>query len=83
MAKDYPLQSAQGKDVGRVYTLDAKKAKGNTNLVTSMCYVNKQPLFVLVDNGATHSFISTKCVQPLGFEIISLPNPMVITFYYI
>lgn len=54
--------------------MDAKKAKGNTNLV-----VSNQPLFVLVDNVVTRCFISTNCVHHLGFEAILLPNPMVIS----
>ncbi|XP_058764551.1 uncharacterized protein LOC131638010 [Vicia villosa] len=67
------------KTKGRVYTLDARKAQGNTNLVAGTCYVNNQPLFVLVDCGATHSFISYPCVRRLGFETSLLPNPMIIS----
>ncbi|XP_058726523.1 uncharacterized protein LOC131597879 [Vicia villosa] len=67
------------KTKGRVYTLDARKAQGNTNLVAGTCYVNDQPLFVLVDCGATHSFISYPCVRRLGFETSLLPNPMIIS----
>lgn len=57
--KDFPVPN---KTKGRVFTLDARKSKGNTNLVTATCYVNNQPLSVLVDCGATHSFISNRCV---------------------
>ncbi|XP_058757567.1 uncharacterized protein LOC131630843 [Vicia villosa] len=64
---------------GRVYTLDARKAKGNNNLIAGTCYVNNQPLCVLVDCGATHSFISTECVSRLGLEVTPLPDPMVIS----
>ncbi|XP_058784179.1 uncharacterized protein LOC131658949 [Vicia villosa] len=64
---------------GCVYTLYARKAKGNNNLIAGTCYVNNQPLCVLVDYGATHSFISTECVCRLGLEITPLPNPMAIS----
>ncbi|XP_058752461.1 uncharacterized protein LOC131625636 [Vicia villosa] len=77
--KDCPMRDAPERTPGRVYTLDARKAQGNTNLVAGTCYVNNQPLFVLVDCGATHSFISYPCVRRLGFETSLLPNPMIIS----
>lgn len=61
MAKDCPIQGTQGRGVGRVYIMDAKKAKGNSGLISGTCYVNNQPLFVIFDCGASHSFILTKC----------------------
>ncbi|XP_058775460.1 uncharacterized protein LOC131649719 [Vicia villosa] len=64
--------------LARISTLDARKAQGNSNLVVGMFYVNNQPLFVLVDCGATYSFISNHCVRRHGFEVSPLPNPMVI-----
>lgn len=78
MEKDCPTQMAQGKFIGQVYTLDAKKVKGNNELVVGTCYVNNHSLFMLVDNEATHYFISTKCLQQIGFEYIPLSNLMVI-----
>ncbi|XP_058756068.1 uncharacterized protein LOC131629293 [Vicia villosa] len=63
----------------KVFTLDARKAKGNTKLAARTCYVNNQPLFVLDDCGATHSFISNQRVKRLGFEASLLPNPMIIS----
>src|SRR3954470_16380134 len=72
-------KKTQEKTTGRVYTLDARKAKGNNNLIAGTCYVNNQPLCVLVDCGATHSFISTECVYRLGLEVIPLPEPMIIS----
>ncbi|XP_058784256.1 uncharacterized protein LOC131659028 [Vicia villosa] len=75
----YPKKKTQEKTTGRVYTLDARKAKGNNNLIAGTCYVNNQPLCVLVDCGATHSFISTECVYRLGLEVTPLPDHMVIS----
>ncbi|XP_058780030.1 uncharacterized protein LOC131653766 [Vicia villosa] len=74
-----PKKRAPKKTTGRVYTLDARKAKGNNNLIAGTCYVNNQPLCVLVDCGATHSFVSTECVYRLGLEVTPLPNPMIIS----
>ncbi|XP_058741647.1 uncharacterized protein LOC131614034 [Vicia villosa] len=78
-ARDCTAPDVPEKTKGRVYTLDARKAQGNTNHVAGTCYVNDQPLFVLVDCGATHSFISYPCVRRLGFETSLLPNPMIIS----
>ncbi|XP_058753454.1 uncharacterized protein LOC131626636 [Vicia villosa] len=74
-----PKKKAQEKMAGRVYTLYARKAKGNNNLIADTCYVNNQPLCVLVDCGATRSFVSTECVCRLGLEVTPLPYPMVIS----
>ncbi|XP_058726825.1 uncharacterized protein LOC131598218 [Vicia villosa] len=74
-----PKKKDQEKTTGRVYTLDARKAKGNNNLIAGTCYVSNQPLCVLVDCGATHSFISTECAYRLGLEVTPLPDPMVIS----
>ncbi|XP_058766109.1 uncharacterized protein LOC131639640 [Vicia villosa] len=79
ISRFFPKKRAPEKTTGRVYTLDARKAKGNNNLIAGTCYVNNQPLCVLVDCGATHSFISTECVYRLGLEVTPLPNPMIIS----
>ncbi|XP_058746758.1 uncharacterized protein LOC131619708 [Vicia villosa] len=62
------------------YSLDAKKAKGNNNLVAGTCDVNNHPLFVLVDCGAMYSFISNLCVLRLGFEAQKVCKKCSITF---
>lgn len=69
----------EGKSIGQVYTLDAKMAKGNKDLIGGTCYVNNQPLLFIIYSGASHSFISTKCVQQLGLEVVSLSSHMVIS----
>lgn len=69
----------QGKGVIRVYTLDAKKAKGNDDLIAGTCQVNNHPCFVLFDYGETHSFISTQCMEHLELKAIPLSPPIVIT----
>lgn len=60
MSRDCPQIriQVQGKSTGRVYTLDARKAKGN-DLIADKCHLNKHYFFVLFDCGALHSFAST------------------------
>ncbi|XP_050916081.1 uncharacterized protein LOC127131190 [Lathyrus oleraceus] len=69
----------QGRSTGRVYTLDGRKAKSNNVLIDGMCLVNNHPCFVLFDCGATHSFISIRCMKRLGLQAIPLSPPMVVT----
>ncbi|XP_050876243.1 uncharacterized protein LOC127079937 [Lathyrus oleraceus] len=69
----------QGRSTGRVYTLDARKAKSNNALISGTCLVNDHPCFVLFDYGATHSFVSIRCMKCLGLQAIPLSPPMVVT----
>ncbi|XP_050890537.1 uncharacterized protein LOC127095938 [Lathyrus oleraceus] len=69
----------QGRSTGRVYTLDARKAKRNNALIDGTCLVNDHPCFVLFDYGATHSFVSIQCMKRLDLQEIPLSPPMVVT----
>ncbi|XP_050916547.1 uncharacterized protein LOC127131677 [Lathyrus oleraceus] len=69
----------QGRSVGRVYTLDARKAKSNNALIVGTCFINNHPCFVLFDCGATHSFISIRCMKRIGLQAIPLSPRMVVT----
>ncbi|XP_050896122.1 uncharacterized protein LOC127102837 [Lathyrus oleraceus] len=81
MARDYPQNKnhMQGRSTGRVYTLDARKAKSNNALIAGTCLVNDHPCFVLFDCGATHSFVSVQCMKRLGLQAIPLSPHMVVT----
>jgi hypothetical protein len=52
-----------------VYTLDAKKAKPNNDLIAGTCYMHQSHLFVLLDFEANHSFFASKYVPKLGLEL--------------
>ncbi|XP_050902548.1 uncharacterized protein LOC127114490 [Lathyrus oleraceus] len=69
----------QGRSTCRVYTLDARKAKSNNALIAGTCLINDHPCFVLFDCGATHSFVSIRCMKRLGLQAIPLSPPMVLT----
>ncbi|XP_058766954.1 uncharacterized protein LOC131640584 [Vicia villosa] len=77
-ARSCPNKNRQGGTTGRVYTLNARKAKGNHELIAGTCLVNNQKCLILIDCGASHSFISPQCVQRLGLEIFPLVSAMVI-----
>ncbi|XP_050915108.1 uncharacterized protein LOC127130078 [Lathyrus oleraceus] len=81
MSRECPHNKNQmhGRSTGRVYTLDARKAKRNNALIAGTCLVNNHPCFVLFDCGATHSFVSIRCMKRLGLQAILLSLPMVVT----
>ena len=59
--------------------MDAKKTKGDNSLIAGTCFVNGYPCFVLFDCGATHSFVSLRCMKRLGLQAIPISPPMVVT----
>lgn len=80
MARDYPQNKneMQGKSIDRVYTLDAKKAKGNNALIADTCLVNGHQCFILFECGTTHAFVSIQCMKRLGLKAIPLSPHMVV-----
>ncbi|XP_050896477.1 uncharacterized protein LOC127103257 [Lathyrus oleraceus] len=81
MAMDYPQNKnqVQGRNTGRVYTLDARKDKSNNALIAGTCPVNDHPCYILFNYGVTHSFVSIQCMKRLGLQAIPLSPPMVVT----
>ncbi|XP_050876954.1 uncharacterized protein LOC127080688 [Lathyrus oleraceus] len=81
MARDCPQNKnqMQGRNTGRVYTLDARKAKSNNALIAGTYLVNDHPCFVLFDYGETHSFVSIHYIKSLELQAIPLYPPMVVT----
>jgi len=43
-----------------------------------MCFINSTPLIAIIDTGATHSFISSCCVEHLGLVVTPLSRGIVI-----
>ncbi|XP_050885784.1 uncharacterized protein LOC127091246 [Lathyrus oleraceus] len=81
MARDWPQDKnqMQGRNIDRVYTLDARKAKSNNALMAGTGLFNGHPYFVLFYYGETYSFVSIKCMKHLGLQAIPLSPPMVVT----
>ncbi|XP_050878698.1 uncharacterized protein LOC127082494 [Lathyrus oleraceus] len=81
MARDCPQNKnqVQGRNTGRVYTLDARKAKSNNAFIAGTCLVNDHPCFVLFYCRETHSFVSIQCMKHFGLQAIPLSPPMVVT----
>ena len=81
MSKECPQNKnqMQGSSVGRVYTLDARKAKSNNALIAGTGLINNHPCFVLFDCGETQPFLLIQCMKCLGLQAIPLSPPMVVT----
>ncbi|CAA0811008.1 Unknown protein, partial [Striga hermonthica] len=54
----------------RVYALTNEEAANNTG-TTGMLSISNVPVFALCDTGATHSFVSSSCLEDLGIKDIS------------
>ncbi|XP_031249520.1 uncharacterized protein LOC116107387 [Pistacia vera] len=73
MAKDckvtqaISLQTVRG-STARIYSVAEKEAKANPSAVTSQLQFHSTSLYVLIDSGATHSFISYGIIKRLGLE---------------
>ncbi|XP_073119964.1 uncharacterized protein [Henckelia pumila] len=74
-AKDCP----QSKDPirGRVFAMNHDQVDPDSAIVTGMIRIAGLPAFVLIDSGATHSFISVNFMMKLGV----LPNESISKFF--
>lgn len=77
--KNKGVANSSNPSSGRVFTLSGRKAMKIDNLITGTCYLNQEPLLVLFDSGATHSFISSECVQRLALYVSILPHPLLVS----
>ena len=71
-----PVPRSQTK--GRVFTLSGEKAKGSDDLIQGTCLINDTLLIVLFDSGATHSFISSECMERLKLPVSRLPYELIV-----
>jgi len=71
-------QTGHLKATGRVFTLNGAKASKSKDLIQGKCFINRIPLLVLFDSGATHSFISYLCVGKLKLSVSFLNKDMVV-----
>ena len=64
---------------GRVYHIGAEEAQEPSELIQGECEIYGKLFPVLYDSGATHSFISWKCVDSLQLPVTYLPFNLVVT----
>jgi len=64
------------KAAGKVFALIAEEVEQPDNLIRGMCFISSTPLIVIIDTGATHSFITSCCVERLGLVVTPLLRGM-------
>ena len=64
--------------VGRVFSLTPTKLEDDILLVENMILAYNTWVHVLFDTGATHSFISTSCINALGLKMKIVENLLLI-----
>ncbi|CAA0835697.1 Uncharacterized mitochondrial protein AtMg00860, partial [Striga hermonthica] len=55
----------------RVFTLTQLEAANNQGTMSGMLSMHGIPVFALFDTGATHSFISSSCLEAIGVQSVS------------
>lgn len=63
---------------GKVFALNVEEVQEPDNLIRGMCFNNSTPLIVIIDTGATHSFISLSCAERLNIVMTPMLRWMVI-----
>ncbi|CAA0823405.1 Uncharacterized mitochondrial protein AtMg00860, partial [Striga hermonthica] len=71
-----PQQQQRGKQQARVYAVDQTEAEQHPGTMSGMLMLNDIPVFVLFDTGATHSFISRRCLDAIGVHAITAVDPL-------
>jgi hypothetical protein len=59
--------------------VDAEVAQENPRVVLSMFLVNSTPTLVLIDSGASHSFITSQFVAQHNMPISPMPRHMLVS----
>ncbi|XP_050892239.1 uncharacterized protein LOC127097793, partial [Lathyrus oleraceus] len=63
---------------GKVFALSGAEATTDDRLIQGTCFINGTPLTVIIDTGATHSFISLDCAKRLNLILSDMHRSMVI-----
>ncbi|CAA0836828.1 Unknown protein, partial [Striga hermonthica] len=63
----------------RVYALDQAQAAEQPGTMSGMISLFDVPIFALFDTGATHSFVSAKCLEAIGVRGVSAVDPIEIS----
>ncbi|CAA0815861.1 Unknown protein, partial [Striga hermonthica] len=70
-----PFQQRAGGQA-RVYTITHDEAARNTGTMSGMLSISHVPVFALCDTGATHSFISSRCLEALSIITVHACDPL-------
>ncbi|CAA0840366.1 Unknown protein, partial [Striga hermonthica] len=71
-----PFAQQQGWGQARVYTITHDEAARNAGTMFGMLSISHVPVFALCDTGATHSFISSRCLEVLSIGTVHACDPL-------
>ncbi|XP_073014640.1 uncharacterized protein [Primulina eburnea] len=72
-AQKCPLSSDKGKVQGRIFTMTKKRANPDSSVISSNILISGKEAITLIDNGATHSFMSEVFMHSLSREPTIMP----------
>lgn len=61
-----------------MFSLSGADASKSNNLICGTCFINGIPLIIIIDTGATHSFIFVDYVKRLNLAVSAMNGNMVI-----
>lgn len=79
--RDYPLPRELGRPLvqGWVFAITVLMAASTSEVIQGIFYISNIPARVLIDPGATHSFVSPRFASRIGMESRVLERVLVIS----
>ncbi|CAA0824114.1 Unknown protein, partial [Striga hermonthica] len=71
-----PQQQQRDRQQARVYAVDQAEAEQHPGTMFGMLMINDIPVFALFDTGATHTFISRRCLDAIGVHVSTIVDPL-------
>ncbi|CAA0822911.1 Unknown protein, partial [Striga hermonthica] len=71
-----PQQQQCGRQQARVFAVDQREADQHPGTMSGMIVLNDVPVYALFDTGATHSFISRRCLEAIGVHSLTTVDPL-------
>ncbi|CAA0806276.1 Unknown protein, partial [Striga hermonthica] len=71
-----PQQQPRGKQQAHVFAVDQREADQHPGTMSGMIILNDVPVYALFDTGATHSFISRRCLEAIGVRSTTAVDPL-------
>ncbi|CAA0840340.1 Uncharacterized mitochondrial protein AtMg00860, partial [Striga hermonthica] len=65
-----------GRQQARVYAIDQAEAEQHPGTMSGMLILNDITVFALFDTGATHTFISRRCLDAIGVHVSTAVDPL-------
>ncbi|CAA0816886.1 Unknown protein, partial [Striga hermonthica] len=71
-----PQQQRRAGQQVQVYFVDQAQAEENPGTMSGMIILNDIHIFALFDTGASHSFVSKRCIEAIGVQLLDTVDPL-------